>query len=163
MLPLVIADRNLVRVVGQDVRGHEDRIEEEAGRDELLLSGLLLELGHPAKLAVRGHARQQPTELGVFLDVGLPEQDAALGVEARGQQNRSAVVHARRQVTRVVGDGDRMEIDETVDRLAPVLPGDVLPDPPDVVPEVEDAGRLDAREDAHAVRVPEVPGRPSGT
>ena len=37
---------------------------------------------------------------------------------------------------------------------APILPGHVLPDPTDVVAQVEPAGRLDAREDPHAQEYP---------
>jgi hypothetical protein len=52
MLPLVVADRDEVGLVEQDVAGHQNRVGEECGGDELLFRRLLLELGHPAELSV---------------------------------------------------------------------------------------------------------------
>ena len=68
--------------------------------------------------------------------VALAEEDAALGVEPRGEQDRRRVEHALAQLRGVVGDGDRVQVDDAVDRLAAVLPLDVLADRADVVAEV---------------------------
>ena len=69
--------------------------------------------------------------------VGLAEEDAALGVEAGGEQDRGRVVDALAQLGRVVGDRDRVQVDDAVDRrVAAVLALDVLADRPDVVAEV---------------------------
>jgi hypothetical protein len=48
VLALVVADRDDVRLVEQDVAGHQHGVIEEAGADELLLLGPFLELRHPA-------------------------------------------------------------------------------------------------------------------
>ena len=58
------------------------------------------------------------------------------------------VVEALAKLGRVLRHGDRVQVDDAVDRLAAVLPLDVLADRPDVVAEVLAAGRLDAAEDA---------------
>ena len=92
VLALVLADRDLVGLVGEHVGGLQHRIEEEPGRDQLaLLRGLLLELRHPVEVAVRGDRREEPRELRVLVHVGLAEQDAAVRVEAGGHQGRGGV------------------------------------------------------------------------
>jgi hypothetical protein len=48
-----------------------------------------------------------------------------------------------------MGDGDRVQVDDAVDRLTAILPRDVLADRPDVVAEVLAPGGLDATEDPH--------------
>jgi hypothetical protein len=158
VLFLVLAHRDLVGPVRQHVGGLEDRVREQARRDEvLLLGGLLLELVHPGEVAVGRGIGQQPTELGVFPDVGLPEQDAAVGVQPGGQEDRRGVVEPFPEVRRVIGHGYRVEVNDAVDGLAPVLPLDVLADGPDVVPQVLPPRRLDAGEDPHGPH--RVPGR----
>ena len=104
---------------------------------------------HPAELAERGDGGQQPAQLSVLVHVGLAEEEAALRVEAGGEQHRGGVQQALAKISRVVGDGDRVEVDDAVDRLAPVLPGHVLRYRADVVAQVLATGGLNAREDAH--------------
>ena len=118
VLALVVADRHLVGAVGEHVGGLQHRVEEERRRDELALAlaGLLLELGHAVEVAVGGDRGEQPGELGVLADVGLAEEDAALGVEPGGEQDRGRVVEALAQLGRVVGDRDRVQVDDAVDR-----------------------------------------------
>jgi hypothetical protein len=150
VLLLVLADGHLVRLVGQHVGGLEDGIEEQARGDQLLLlPGLLLELVHPAELAVRRDPGEQPGQLGVLVHVRLPEQDAPLRIQARRQQDGGGVVEPRTQVGGVVRDRDRVEVDDAVDGVAPALSLDVLPDGADVVAEVLAPRRLDPGEDAH--------------
>ncbi len=80
--------------------------------------------------------------------VGLAEEDAALRVEAGGEQDRGRVVEPLAQLGRVVGDRDRVQVDDAEDRrVAAVLALDVLADRAYVVAEVLAAGGLDARED----------------
>ena len=121
--------------VGEHVGRLEHRVEEQPGRDELaLLRGLVAELVHAVQLAERGDRAQQPAQLGVLLHVALAEQHAALGVQAGGDEDRGGVVDALAQLARVVGDRDRVQVDDAVDRgVAAVLALDVLPDGPDVV------------------------------
>ena len=80
-------------------------------------------------------------------DVGLAEEDAAIRVEPGGEQDRHRVVHPFAKLGRILGDGERVEVDDAVDRLAAVLPLDVLADRPDVVAEVLAPRGLDAAED----------------
>ena len=86
----------------------------------------------------------------MLVHVGLAEEDAALGVEARREQDCRRVVDKLGQLPRVERNGQRVQVDDAVDRLAAVLPRDVLDDRADVVAEVLAPRRLDAGEDPHA-------------
>src|SRR5205823_14251773 len=71
------------------------------------------ELRHPAQLAVRREAVEDPSQLGVLVDLRLREQDRALGVDARGEVDRRQVERLRAQLVRIrEARGDRMERSE---------------------------------------------------
>jgi hypothetical protein len=151
VLALVLADGDLVRPVGEHVGGLQHGIEEQPGRHQVpLRAGLLFELGHPVQISERGHRREQPAELGVLVHIALAEEDAAARIQPGCEQRRGSVVDRLAQHRWFVGDRDRVQVDDAVDRLAAVLSRDVLGDRPDVVAEVLAAGRLDAGEDAHS-------------
>jgi len=156
VLALVLPDRHLAGAVGEHVGGLQHRVEEQARGDQLTLGErLVAELMHAVQLAERGDRREQPAQLGVLLHVALAEQDALLRVQARRDQRRERVVDAVAQLGRVVGDGDRVQIDDAVEALVTgrrcaLLALDVLADRADVVAEVLAAGGLDPAEDAHA-------------
>jgi hypothetical protein len=75
VLALVLADRHRVGPVEQDVGRLQDRVREQAHRGPVgsLLGGLVLELGHPARLAEPGDAPHHPAQLGVLGHVRLHE------------------------------------------------------------------------------------------
>ena len=84
----------------------------------------------------------------MLVHVGLTEEDAALGLEPGGDQHRGRVVDPLAQLGGVVLDGQRVQVDDAVDRrVGAVLPGDVLLDRPDEVAQVLAARGLDAGED----------------
>ena len=149
VLALVVADRDRVGVVEQDVAGHQDRIVEERGGDELAPLALLLELRHPPELPVARHRREQPGSLGVRLHVALDEDRRPLRVEAGCEEHRGQVERARPQLLGVVLDGDRVQVDDAEERVALLLRRRVLAEAAAVVAERRVARRLDAREDAH--------------
>ena len=90
VLALVLADRHRVGLVEQDVGGLQDRVGEQAdaGPVGALLLRLVLELGHPARLAEAGDAAEHPGELGVLGHLRLDEEGAPLRVEPDGEQLR---------------------------------------------------------------------------
>ena len=98
VLPLVVADRDDVGLVEQDVARHQHRVGEEAGGDELLAFALFLELGHTAELSEPGDGREQPRRLGMRRHVALQEERAALRVEPDGVEERRQVERAVVQV-----------------------------------------------------------------
>ena len=149
VLPLVVADRDDVGLVEQDVARHQHRVGEEAGGDELLAFALFLELGHTAELSEPGDGREQPSGLGVRRHVALEEEGAAIRVEPDGVEERRQVECAVVQVARVVLDGDRVQIDDAEEGVALVLGRDVLAHRADVVADVLGTRCLDAGENAH--------------
>ena len=149
MLPLVVADRDDVGLVEQDVARHQHRIGEERGRDELALLGLLLELRHPLQLAEARDRAEQPRGLGVRGHVALCEDGRALGVEPGREQHRRQVERLLAEVVGVVLDADRVQVDDAEEPLALLLGRRVLAEAADQVAEVLVAGGLDAGEDAH--------------
>jgi hypothetical protein len=151
MLPLVVADRDDVGLVQQDVAGHQHRVGEERGRDEILLGRLLLELRHPAELAVARDRAEQPSRLGVCRDVALDEDRGALRVEPGREQHRGDVQRPLAQRGGVVLDRDRVQVDDAEERLAALLRLGVLAKATAVVADVRVAAGLDAAEDPHCV------------
>jgi hypothetical protein len=105
---------------------------------------------HPLQTAELGERAQQPAQLGVLVDVALAEEDAALGIEARGQQQRGEVIQAAPQLGGLIRDRGGVQIDDAEQSFAALLSLDVLADRPDVVAEVLAAGWLDPGEDAHS-------------
>ena len=147
VLALVVAHRDRVGVVEEDVGRHQARVGEQAGPDRLLALPLVLELGHPAQLADGGGALEQPGEPGVLGHVALDEEGAALGVEADGQQVEGGVEGVGPQVGRVDLRGQGVQVDHAVEGVVVVLEGDPVAEGPEVVAEGEVAGGRDAGED----------------
>ena len=71
VLPLIVSDRNFLRVVQEDVCGLERGVGEESSRDEvgLLLCRLVLELSHSTEFPEAHRALHDPAQLGVFRNV----------------------------------------------------------------------------------------------
>ena len=165
MLALVVADRDDVGLVEQDVARHQDGVGEEAGGDEVLALALLLELRHAAELSEPGDGREQPSGLGVRGHMALAEERAAVGVEADRKEERGQVERAVVQVVRVVVDRDRVQVDDAEEGVALVLRRDVLAHRADVVADVLGTRRLDAGKDTHVGHLAVVvvaPSRVSG-
>ena len=152
VLALVLADRHLVRR-GRRARrrpaapGRRAAPAETSSRWATDLSrNWCMRLSSPT--AVTDDSSQRSSVCSGH--VALAEEDAALGFQARREQDRRRVVDALAQLRRVVGHGDRVQVDDAVDRrIAAVLTLDVLADRADVVAQVLAPGGLDAGEDAH--------------
>ena len=145
MLALVVADRDDVGLVEQDVAGHQDRVGEEAGGDELLPLALLLELRHPAELAVARDRAEQPGRLGVRRDVALARTPSS----ARGRARSRRASRRGRASARAGPAGSYSTVIEcrsTMQKNASplLLRRRVLAEAADQVAEVLVAGGLDA-------------------
>ena len=152
VLALVGADGDLIGLVQQDVRRHEDRVVEQPDADDFVTCALVLELRHPAGLAIAGEAAQHPGQLGVLADVALHEERAALGVHATGEVLRRGDPGAPAQLLGVGLDRQRMQVDDAVEGVVGLLERHPLHQRPEVVPEMQAVGgRLHAREDARPV------------
>ena len=118
VLALVVADRHDVGLIEQDVAGHQDRVVEEPGRDEVLALRLLLELRHPAQLAIRSHGAEQPRGLRMSDDVALDEDGRAVRVESRREQPGRHGQGRFAQDLRIERRRDRVQIDDAEEGLA---------------------------------------------
>ena len=118
MLTLVVADRDDVPLIEQDVAGHQDRVAEESRGDELLILGLVLELGHAPQLAEARHRREQPRGFGVRFHVALREDDRAVRVDARREEHRRAREGRLVESFGLVRRRDGVQVDDAEERLA---------------------------------------------
>ena len=105
-----------------------------------------------AQLAEGGDAVEDPGELGVLVHVALHEQGAALGVEARGEQEHRRAAGGLGVLRVVPREGEAVEVDDAVERLVgrarALLGGHPVAYRPEVVAQMDLAGGLDAREHA---------------
>ena len=86
MLDLVLAHRHQVGAIEQDVRGHQDRIVEQARRDALDLLRLIFELRHPLQLAERRDGVEQPLQLACSGTCDCTNSVARDGIDAGAEQ-----------------------------------------------------------------------------
>ncbi|CAB4997950.1 unannotated protein [freshwater metagenome] len=73
MLALIVAYRDLCRVVSKDVSGHKDWIVEEPNADALLPLPLVFELRHTSQFPIGSDAVKNPGELSVGAYMALNE------------------------------------------------------------------------------------------
>ena len=108
------------------------------------LVDLVLELRHPAQLAVGDVALHDPPELAVLAHVTLREHGGHVGVEPDGEQHRRERHRGIADDTGLLGDRERVEVDDAVERVAFVLPANPVLERTEVVAEVDVTGRLHA-------------------
>ena len=115
VLALVLTDRHEVGVIEQDVRRLQDRIIEQCRRNAFFLPArLVLELRHPAQLAVLRHGIQHPTS-----SVCSRTSDWRKRIDCLGSIPAASSVLAIVSVfsSRIAGcrQGDRMQINDAED------------------------------------------------
>ena len=141
------------RLVDHDVGGLENRVREEPVVDVVgLLRLLFLVCRRSLEPAHRRHRAQEPGQLCVLRTVALDEERAPVGIQPEREQSRRHLAGLRPEQLRVMRARERVVVDDAVDRLVLGLERDVVSDRPEVVAEMKDPRRLDAREDAVARR-----------
>ena len=84
---LILAHGHAVRLVHQNIRGHQHGVAQETRVAEVLVADLLLLFlvgGVPLQPGNRRDHGQQQRKLGMFLDGGLPENHALFGIKTGG-------------------------------------------------------------------------------
>ena len=163
MLDLVLAHRNEVGEVEQDVRRLQHGIVEEPRHHLLLPRRLFLERHLPLELAERRDRVEDPGEFGMFGHLRLHEQRRLRRVDPGGEEAHRHLVRAPLQVRRLVGRDDGVVVDHAEERLELVLQLHPVLHRPEIVSYVQFARRLDAAEDpchqpkSMECRVPEQP------
>src|SRR5689334_4906009 len=149
MLFLVLADRDVSRLVAENVGRHQHRIGIQAEPGQVaVLARLLLELRHPVEPAERGQTAENPAEFGMRPDHALVEDDAVLGVDAGGDIRGGDLARRMAQLRRVLRLGQRVQIDDAEDALVIVLQRDPVADRAEIIAEMKIAGRLNAGKNA---------------
>ena len=146
MLLLILADGHNVRVIEQNIRGLQDRIDQQTGTDRLDALAFALVLRHALEPADRGEAVEHPGQLGVLFHIGLAEDGAGLRVDAAGDVERGDFARLGAEVGGLdgLGDGDRVEIDDAEDVIELILHLDPLAEGADIVADVQFARGLNA-------------------
>ena len=152
VLLLILAHGHGRCLIGQDVGRHQRGIGQQAEAGVLaVLARLVLELRHPVHPADPRHRVEQPCHLRMGADLALVEQDRLRRIDAGRHERRRSLADAGAQDVRFLPDGDRVQVDDAVDRLG--LAALQRREPlqrAQVVAKRQPARGLDAREDAGA-------------
>ena len=111
VLFLVLTHGHIVRLVQKNIRCHQAGVSKKAAVDIVgILCRLVLELGHAAQLTEHGIEVQHPSQLRVLTDMALDKQGVLLRVKTAGNVLRQLLQRAAAQVSRVLANGDGVEI-----------------------------------------------------
>jgi len=86
MLPLIITDGHVRRLVEEDVGGHEYWVGQQANPVGALSLSLFFELRHPLELTIRCDTFEEPIELRVPRHLTLYEKGASVLVDTTGEK-----------------------------------------------------------------------------
>src|SRR5919201_4173352 len=170
VLLLVLSYRYVRCPINENIGGHQRGIGVEADRGVLaVFARFFLELGHPVEPAQAGHAVEYPGELRMLSDLTLIEDDMFFRIDPAGNEGGGHLACVLRQLLGAAPDrqrlGNRVQVDDAVDALVPVLQRDELGDGAEVISEMQIACRLYAGKhsflEAHARTSPMAP--PDGT
>ena len=150
MLHLVFAHRDKVRVVQQDVRGHQHGVGEEPGVHIAQPVLLVLEAVRQRHARVREETLQVPGQLGALRHVALAVEHGALGVQPKRHPRRGHGVSVFSQGGAVLDLGQGVQVRDEQERVvgAFVRQFNGRLDRPQDVAEVRGAGALDACQNA---------------
>ena len=149
MLLLILADRDKIGLIDQNVRRHQHRIGEETRGDVVgVLLRFHLELRHAAQLAELCVAAEHPGKLCVGGHVRLDEHDVLLRIESAGNILRQLLEAAATKVGRNLPDRDCVHIDDAVDAVIFVLKGDPVFDRAHIGAKRQIAARLNTGKNA---------------
>ena len=111
MLLLIISDRNIVRLIKQNVCCHQRRIGEKTGIDIIgILGALVLELRHAGKFSEHRIAIQNPSELCVRRNMALHKQRVFLRIKTAGNILCELFQRSSAQICGILANGDRVKI-----------------------------------------------------
>ena len=148
VLDLVLAHGHHLALVDQDVRRLQHGVVQQADVDVLaVLARLVLELGHALQLAQRGERVEDPRQVRVPRHLGLHEQQSLLQVDAAGHQLQGHLPHGLGHLLRVVLDGDGVKVDDGDVGAVLVLQAHPVAHGAEIVADVQQPCRLDARKE----------------
>ena len=115
VLLLVITDRNKIRLVQQNVGGHQGRIGQKPGRHGVAaLRSLIFVLSHAFQFTHIGHGRHNPTELYMFGNFRLNEENRFFRIQPGCQIDGCQLTCPFMKHLRVLRDRNGMLIDDAI-------------------------------------------------
>ena len=133
MLLLILADRNDVRVVEQDVRRHQRRVIENARIGGLPSRERIL-VGMPAlELSRREKATEHPRELEHLGNVRLPVEQRPVRIEAASQPRGGDVADVAAKRRGIPNGGEGVIVGDEVKSAVPIYERKSRPDRSQVV------------------------------
>ena len=111
-----------------------------------VLGGLVLELGHSGQFAKLRITAQNPTQFCMSSDMALNEQNRLFQINAACQQQCICLQGVLPQLCRILPNGNRMHINNTVYTAIFILQWPPVPDCTDIVAQCKCTSRLNAAE-----------------
>ena len=143
MLLLILADRNQIRLIKQNIGGHQNRIIKITDADTLFLfAGLILELRHPLEFRHARDAVEEPGQLSMCRHVGLYEDGRDLRVNANREIDVGQFPGFCRQHLWILRHRDRVKIDDTKKAFILALQCDPIPQRAEIVSQMYVPGWL---------------------
>ena len=144
VLLLILPDRHERAAVDQNVGGLEDGIVEQPRVGREPLRHLILVGDRFFELRDGGERVENPGQFVQLRHVALDEEVRLLRVEAEGEVGGGYVEGKLPERLGIVHRRHRVIVDDEKVRLVPIMKGDVLPDRPEVVADMQRARGLNA-------------------
>lgn len=156
MLFLVLSYRDNIRIVNEDVGGHQDGVRKQTmGSDETARD--LVFVGVAAFEQTHGRdSAENPGEFGVLRNITLPKENAFFGIEATGEKVDGEVSDMTSKQLAILNGCQGMIIGDEVVGVALVLQAQGRVHHTKIIADVESPAGLEAGKDTHK---PEVMGR----
>ena len=146
MLLLVDADRNYVGLIKQDIRCHKNGVGEKSCVYVVcVLCALVLELSHSRELAEHSEAVEDPSKLGVLVNVRLNVESVLLGIKSASHIERERLVGPAAKLCGDLTHGYRVLVDYAVKALILFGVGREILDRSEVISYSEISAGLNAR------------------
>ena len=118
MLLLILTNGNQVRLIQQDIAGHEAGVCKQTCIDIIrILCRFILELGHTAKLTEHRVAIQHPAKLCMLVNMALNKQSVLFRIQTAGDILSQLLQRTATQVSRVLPNSNGMQVSHKVEAI----------------------------------------------
>ena len=123
MLTLVVANRNFLCVIQQDVGRLKCGIRKQSSRNKICftLGRFVFELGHSTEFAKTDRALHDPTKLRVLGNMRLHKNRCNIWVKTHRKEHRRKFHGVLAKYPWCIGHGERMEVNDAVKDIILVL------------------------------------------
>ena len=147
VLLLIRANRDKLRLIQQNIGGHQAGIGEQSGVDVFrMLGGFILELRHAGKFAELGVAVENPCQLGVGVHLALNKEDAFLHIDAAGHQQSVGFQCIMPEFCGILTHRNGVQIRQSIDAVVFVLQSGAVFPRAEIIPQSDGTAGLDSTE-----------------